>query len=67
MRFWPKRRPRPPEPSHEAIEALRQARRELQDAEALDSAAEIVERRLQETKDRNHFAEAVIRSMRRTA
>ena len=67
MRFWPKRRKPQPQPSLEAKEALRQARRELVDAEALDSAAEIVERRLQETKDRNHFAEAVIRSMRRPA
>lgn len=65
MTHWWSRRDA--EPSHEAREALHQAERALVDAERLDAAAEVVERKLRETRARNHFAEAVIRAVRRVA
>lgn len=68
MRFWPHaHRKQHPEPSPEAQQALWQARRSLLDAECLDQAAADVARRLRATQARNHFAEAIVRSIRRQA
>jgi hypothetical protein len=62
---WPWHR-RESRPSQEAQAALWQADRALTDAERLDRAAQEVADRLRETRRRNHFAEAVARSIRRT-
>lgn len=66
MRFWPFRRSEvtEPQPSDEAQEALRQAKRELIDAERLDCAAAEVAERLSRTRERNHFTQAVTRAIR---
>jgi hypothetical protein len=60
---WPWRRT--PKASAESEVALRQAERALHDAKCRDDAAREVTDRLRETRARNHFGEAVARSMRR--
>ena len=68
-RAWPfRRKPRtpPPQASAEAKEALRQAKRQLVDAERLDSHAKDVAARLEQIRQINGFGAAVIRSMRGT-
>lgn len=58
---------RPAVASEEARDALWQAQRGLLDAHRLEAAAQDVEKRLRDTQERNHFAEAVERSIRRRA
>lgn len=65
MKLWHRKSGHEAQPSMDARAALWQAKRALLDAERLDCAAQEVERRLRETKARNHFAEAVIRAVRR--
>lgn len=57
----------PHEPSTEASEALRQAKRGLIDANRVDAAAQHIEAQLKEMAMRNHFREAVEDAMRRRA
>ena len=52
-------------PSEEADHAAWEARRGLADARALGSRVEQIARDLEETRRRNHFAEAIAASMRR--
>jgi hypothetical protein len=52
-------------PTEEAHHAAWEALRGLQDVQALTARAEDVARRLDETRRRNHFAEAIAASMRR--
>jgi hypothetical protein len=54
----------PAEPSDEAREALRQARRGLVDAERVDCAAQDIAARLAMIKEINGFSTAVIRTIR---
>lgn len=61
-RWWLNKSPRPaPE---DADEAVVQARRALADARNFSRRVEDVAERLQETRRRNHFAEAVARAIR---
>lgn len=69
---WPWQHPQEPRPSEDARHALGQARRQLVDTERLDAAADDMGRRAdeigdrwQETRRRNHVAEAVVESIRR--
>lgn len=64
MRLWPFHRRRKPCPSDDAIAADQEASRALIDAEALTSRADRVADRLSATRERNHFAAAVYRSIR---
>ena len=72
MKWWPPWRRRPGCPSEEARQSVEEAARAVKDARVQrEIAAETHERairsaaRLQETRRRNHFGEAVARSMRR--
>lgn len=65
MTRWWNRLRRKPRPSDESMHALQQAERALVDAKCRDEAAREVTDRLRETRARNHFGEAVARSMRR--
>lgn len=64
MKLWPKRPRHEPQPSEEALDALWRARRDLLNAERLDSAAADVAEALRRTRERNHFAAAVRRAIR---
>ena len=61
---WPWQRHKKSEPTDDAKASLSQARRTLIDAERLDCAAQEVAGRLRQTRERNHFAEAVTRAIR---
>lgn len=60
---WPWRH-RTPQPTGDARASLYQAARALADAERLDCAVRDVAGRLRETRERNHFADAVTRAIR---
>lgn len=64
MRFWPFLRRHIACPSPDAVAADAEASRALKDAEALTSRADIVAHRLSKARERNHFAAAVLRSIR---
>lgn len=63
---WWRRMRRKPKCSIESEIAFRQGERALVDAERRDEAAQAIVEQLRETRVRNHFAEAIARSMRRT-
>lgn len=63
MRFWPRRRPCPPDPEMDAAE--KEADRALRDAKQLHERADNAVDRISKTGERNHFAATVARAMRR--
>lgn len=63
MKCWPFSKKRP-EACEEATAALWEAQRALRDANDLYSRAEVVADKLEETRRRNHFGEAVTRAIR---
>lgn len=63
MRLWPFHRHHPC-PSPDAVAADSEAARALIDAKALTSRADRVANKLSRTRERNHFAAAVVRSFR---
>ena len=64
MRLWPFRRRCRAQCDRDMDAALWESNRALQDAKQLRSRMDRVSERLQETKRRNHFGEAVARALR---
>lgn len=62
MKWWPFSKKRPA--NAEATAALWEAHRALRDADDLYCRAEVVANKLEETRRRNHFGEAVTRAIR---